>query len=139
MRDKLSSSGRRSLIALVAIGATALAASLPAAIGHKQGYDSNLQLKIDELSATTSQFSGMITSNKGACESGRPVTVTANGVTIATATSVPGGAWSATGPAQVKGTTVIAAIPRKILKRSKKHKHKCTAESAQRQANPGKP
>jgi hypothetical protein len=133
--------GLRRSIAAIAGTALALTIGLQPAIGHKQTYDSNLQLKVDSVNDTTSQYSGKINSTKGACESGRPVTVTANGVTIATATSVPGGSWSASGPVQAKGTIVIATIPRKILKRNKKHKHKCAPDSAQHRAQgpPGRP
>lgn len=127
--------GRRLAVALSAMAVLGCAVAVQGASAHKVTYDSNLQLKLDSLSETTTQFSGKVTSSKGACTVGRPVTVTVNGVVVATATSVVGGAWSASGAAPVKGSTVIATIPRKVLKRNKKHKHKCAPASAQRRAN----
>lgn len=114
--------------------ALGLALCLQAAIAHKVTYDSKLQLKDAPVSETTTQYSGKVTSTTGACEVGRAVTVTAGGAVIATATSVVGGSWAASGPAQAKGTSLIATIPRKVLKRSKKHRHKCVAASTQRRA-----
>jgi len=133
---KQTRTGRKAKIAIVS-GALALSMGLASqsASAHKVAFDNNLQLKDTALTETTSQYSGKVTSIKGACKFGRPVTVTANGVVIASAFSVAGGAWSASGPTQVKGTTLIASIPRKILKRNKKHRHKCKAASAQRRAN----
>ena len=127
---------RRARLALVMgmVCALGLALCLQAALAHKVTYSSSLQLKDDPLTDTTTQYSGKVSSIKGACEVGRPVTVTANGTVVATATSVIGGGWSASGPRQVKGTTLIATIPRKILVRNKKHRHKCTAAAAQRRA-----
>lgn len=134
MRRSQGSRRARLAVVLGAVCALGLALALQAAVAHKVTYDSNLQLKDDTLTDTTTQYSGKVTSTKGSCEVGRPVTVTANGAVVATATSVVGGSWSASGPAQVKGTTLIATIPRKVLKRNKKHRHKCVAASAQRRA-----
>jgi hypothetical protein len=119
----------------VAVCGLVAALSAGAAVAHKVSYDNNLQLKITKIDDATSQYSGKVTSTRGACEVGRPVTVSVNGAVIASGTSVVGGAWSASGPAQPKSTTVIATIPRKILKRNKKHKHKCKPASAQKRAN----
>lgn len=127
--------GRKFGIALGAIGVLMSALALQAAMAHKVTFDSSLQLKIASIDDATSQYSGRVTSTRAACEVGRPVTVTANGAVIASATTVVGGSWSATGPAQAKGTTVIATIPRKILKKNRKHRHKCAPDSAQRKAN----
>jgi len=127
--------GKKFGIALGAVCVLSSALALQGALAHKVTFDSNLQLKVSDIDATTSQYSGKVTSTRGACEVGRPVTVTANGALIASATTVVGGSWSASGATQVKGTTVIATIPRKILKRNKKHRHKCAPDSAQRRAN----
>lgn len=121
--------------ALAAVGAVVVALSAGAALAHKVSFDSSLQLKLTKIDDATTQYSGKVSSTRGACEVGRPVTVTANGAVIASATSIVGGTWSASGPAQAKGTTVVATIPRKILKRNKKHRHKCRPASAQKRAN----
>jgi hypothetical protein len=127
--------GGRLGIALSAIAVLGCAVAVQGASAHKVTYESNLQLKVDSLSETTSQFSGKVTSTRGACEVGRPVSVFVNGAFVASATTVIGGAWSASGAAPAKGSTVIASIPRKILKRNKKHRHKCAPDSVQRRAN----
>lgn len=133
---KKSGNSRRARLAVVlgALCALGLALSLQAAIAHKVTYDSSLQLKDDTLTDTTTQYSGSVNSTRATCEVGRPVTVLANGAVIATATTVIGGAWSASGPAQVKGTSLIATIPRKVLSRNKRHRHKCAPASATRRA-----
>lgn len=137
MKDDRKGSGRRKRfgIALAAICVLGSGLALQGALAHKVTFDSNLQLKVDSIDASTSSYSGKVTSTRGACEAGRPVTVTANGTVIASATTVVGGSWSASGPVQAKNTTVIATIPRKILKRNKKHKHKCAPDSAQRKVH----
>ena len=112
-----------------------LAVSLQTAGAHRVSFDSSVKLKLAKLDVTTTQFSGEVTSVRAACEVGRTVTITVNGAVIATATSVVGGAWSATAPAPAKGSTVIATVQRKWLKRNKKHRHKCRPASAQRRAN----
>jgi hypothetical protein len=121
----------------------AAAAALAALIGalfvtvtsaHKRSYDSTLQLRIAPVDAATSLYSGRVNSDRAKCESGRTVTVAVGGSVIVGATTAPGGTWSAVGPSQPKGTTVTATMPRKFLKRSKKHKHKCTSDFVERKA-----
>jgi len=133
---KQTGAGRKAKVAIVS-GALALSMGLASqsASAHKVAFDNNLQLKQNALTDTTSQYSGKVTSTRGACKFRRSVTVRANGAVVAWALSIAGGAWSASGPTQVKGTTLIASIPRKILKKNKKHRHKCKAASAQRRAN----
>jgi hypothetical protein len=127
--------GRKFGIALAAIGVVGSTLAIQGALAHKVTFDSNLQLKLDSNTETASQFSGKVTSTRAGCEVGRPVTLSVNGTPIAAATTVVGGSWSASGPGLPKGSTVIATIPRKVLKRNKKHRHKCAPDSAQRRAN----
>jgi hypothetical protein len=112
----------------VAACAIGLALALPAN-GHKRVFDTNLLLKIDTLSDTTDTFSGKITSTRAKCERGRPITVTQAGVTIATATTDFAGNWTATGPRPPKGDAVTAFTPKKVLKKNRKHRHRCAADS----------
>jgi hypothetical protein len=133
VKDRRRSSRWRKVgTALAAIGVLGAAVGAQGAVAHKVTHDSNLQLKITSIDATTSQYSGKVTSTRSACEAGRPVSVLANGALISSATTLVGGSWSATGATQAKHTTVVATIPRKFLKRNKKHKHKCAPASAQR-------
>jgi len=120
-----------------AVLATALALSVTAgtASAHKITYASNVQLKADAVSDTVLGLSGKVTSERAKCIAGRDVTVTYNGIFLATATTLINGDWSVqstTRPA--KGTTLIASIPRTFLKKSKKHKHKCGSDFSERKA-----
>lgn len=122
---------KRNGIRLAALGllaaAIGLAVALPAA-GHKRVFDTNLQLKIDELSATQDTFSGKVESTRTRCEIGRVVNVTHAGVTIATTTTDLAGNWTVVGPRPPKGDDVTAFTPKKILKKSPRHRHRCAPE-----------
>lgn len=133
--SKVGPARRKLGLALAAIGVLGSGLAVEGAVAHKVTYGSSLQLKIDSIDDTTSQYSGKVTSTRGACEVGRPVTVSAGAGPIASATSLVGGSWLANGPSQAKQTTVVATIPRKTLKRNKKHKHKCAPASAQRKVH----
>jgi hypothetical protein len=117
----------------VAVCAIVLAVALPA-IGHKVRYPTNLQLKIDKINDTTEQFSGKVTSTKPACTVGRTITVFQAGVPVAVTVSNAAGDWAVTGPTAPKNTDVTASTPRKILKKNKKHRHKCAAAATTRKA-----
>jgi hypothetical protein len=121
----------------VALGAAALfALSAAPASGHKQGFDASLQLKVDPLTTTTTQYSGSVRSDKPACERNREITLTTGGVVIGTATSDFSGDYLVviTGTPPAKNQDVIASTPRKLLKRSKKHVHKCRPDTVTRKA-----
>ena len=128
---------KRNGIRLVALGglaaAVAAAIALPAA-AHKVVFATNLQLKIDELNATQDTFSGKIESTRARCEVGRVVTVTHAGVTIATATTDLAGNWTVVGPKPPKRDDVTAFTPKKILKKSRKHRHRCAPDITTRKA-----
>jgi hypothetical protein len=125
--------GIRLAVLGVAVCAIVLAVALPA-IGHKVKYPTNLQLKIDTINDTTDQYSGKVTSTKAACTVGRTIVVSQAGVAIATTVSNVSGDWAVTGPKAPKNTDVTATTPKKILKKNKKHRHKCAAAATTRKA-----
>jgi len=104
--------------------AIGLAVALPAS-GHKVTFDSHLQFRLDILTDTTDTFHGKVTSTRAACEIGRSITITHAGVTIATATTDAAGNWTVTGPRPPKGDDVTAFMPKKILKKNRRHRHRC--------------
>jgi hypothetical protein len=114
---------RLATVALLAAVA-AVAVALPAS-GHKVVYDTHLQLKIDVTNDTQDTFSGKVTSTRPACEVGRLVNVTHAGVTIATATTDLAGNWTVVGPRPPKNDDVTAFVPKKVLKKNRKHRHRC--------------
>ena len=122
---------KRNRIRLAMLGALAVTAAmafaLPAA-GHKVVYDTHLQLKIDATSDTQDTFSGKVTSTRGACAVGRVVNVTHAGVTIATATTDLAGNWTVIGPRPPKNDDVTAFAPNKVLKKNRKHRHRCAPD-----------
>jgi cytosine/uracil/thiamine/allantoin permease len=127
--------GRRNKIA-IGVGLACLvglAIALPAS-GHKVTYGTNLQLKLDTLNETTEQYSGKVTSTKGACIVGRTITVTQAGVPIAATVSNAAGDWAVLGPKAPKNTDITASTPKKILKKNSKHRHKCAAAATTRKA-----
>jgi hypothetical protein len=85
-------------------------------------------LKIDTLNDTQDTFSGKVTSTRARCEAGRVVNVTHAGVTIATATTDLAGNWTVVGPRPPKGDDVTAFTPKKVLKKSRKHRHRCARD-----------
>ena len=101
----------------------ALALIVAPASGHKKAYDTSLQLKVDGLTVTTTQYSGSVRSEKGACERNRTITITTLGVAIATVVSDAAGNYSVvvTGPPPAKNQDVIASTPKKFIKRNSKH------------------
>jgi hypothetical protein len=124
-------SGRgRKLGAAVAVAA--LAASgvvfVTGASGHKVTYDSHLQLKIDATSDTQDTYSGQVNSTRGACRVGRMVYVNHAGVTIATATTDLAGNWTVIGARPPKNDDVTAFTPKKILKKNRRHTHRCAGD-----------
>jgi hypothetical protein len=129
---------RRSLpikLAVLAAGVCALVLALtPLASGHKVKYPTGLQLKIDSVDTATAQYSGKVSSTRGACVVARTINVSANGVLLATTFSNIAGDWNVTGPKQAKGTEVTAFTPKKILKKNRKHRHKCAAALNTRKA-----
>lgn len=117
----------------VLVCAIGLIAALPAS-GHKVRFETNLQLKIDVLTDTTDTFSGKIESPRAACEIGRTIIVTHAGVTIATATTDLAGNWTVVGPRPPKTDDVTAFTPKKVLKKNRKHRHRCVADITTRKA-----
>ena len=136
MTRAISNPTLRRFVALwlaLALGAVVLA---DVAIGHKQGYDTSLQLKVDPLTTTTTQYAGSVRSEKPRCERNREITITAGGVAIGTATSDFNGEYTVvvTGTPPAKNQDVIASTPKTFLKRNSKHKHKCRAATVTRKA-----
>jgi hypothetical protein len=117
--------------AICALGlATALQAS-----GHKLLIDSKIQqFKAEIVNDTTDSFSGRVQSDRFACRVGRTINITHNGVLIATATSGAAGNFTVTGPRPPKGDDVIATMPKKILKKNRKHRHRCSRDVVTRKA-----
>jgi hypothetical protein len=126
--------GNRLAVGIALVCLIGLAIALPAS-GHKVTHATNLQLKLDTLNDTTEQYSGKVTSTKGACKAGRTITITAAGVAVASTVSGATGDWAVTGPVPAKGTQITASTPKKFLKRNKKHRHKCGPASITHRAN----
>jgi hypothetical protein len=124
-RRKRAGIGVAALAAVIC--AVGLALALPAA-GHKVIFDTHLQLKIDTLNDTQDTFSGKVTSTRAACEVGRVVNVMHAAVTIATATTDAGGNWTVVGPRRPKNDDVTAFTPKKVLKKNRKHRHRCARD-----------
>jgi hypothetical protein len=126
---------RRNGIRLVALGglaaAVALAIALPAG-AHKIRFETNLQFKIDVLSDTQVTYSGRIESPRATCEVGRIVNVTQAGAVIATTTTDFAGNWTVVDSKPPKGSDVTVFTPKKVLKKSRKHRHKCAPDTATR-------
>ena len=119
---------------IAAVGALGLATALQAS-GHKLLIDSGLQqVKIDVVNDTTDNFSGTVRSDRPACTVGRPINVTHNGVLIATATTDAIGNYSVNGPRPPKGDDVLTTMPKKILKKNRKHRHRCARDVVTRKA-----
>jgi hypothetical protein len=125
----MNRNGIRGAALAVLAGAAVLALVLPAS-AHKVTYPTNLQLKIDvsPTSMTQDTFSGKVTSTRMACLSGRTVTITHAGVTIATATTDVAGNYTVTGPRPPKGDDVTAFTPKKVLKKNRRHTHRCARD-----------
>jgi hypothetical protein len=119
--------GIRVVALAVLVGAATLALAMPAT-GHKLVYPTSLQLKIDTLSDTQDTFSGKVSSTRAACQSGRTVTITHAGVTIATATTDVAGNYTVAGPRPPKGDDVSAFTPKKVLKKNRRHTHRCARD-----------
>jgi hypothetical protein len=120
--------------ALVAICALGLVTALQAS-GHKNLIESRLQqFKIDIVNDTTDSYSGTVQSEKAKCVIGRVVNITHNAVLIATATTDAAGNFTVNGPRPPKGDDVVATMTKKILKKNRKHRHKCTRDVVTRKA-----
>jgi hypothetical protein len=134
---RITGTARRGRAIAVALGAVALVAisAIPAS-AHKRGYDTSLQLKVDKLTATSTQYTGSVRSEKPACERNREITITTGGVAIGTATSDFNGDYTVVvnGTPPAKNQDVIASTPKKFLKRNAKHRHKCRAATVTRKA-----
>jgi hypothetical protein len=122
---------KRNRIRLGALGVLVLSAGLALALpaaGHKVVHDTHLQLKIDATSDTQDTFSGKVTSARAACTVGRTVAITHAAVTIATATTDLAGNYTVIGPRPPKGDDVTAFTPKKVLKKNRKHRHRCAPD-----------
>jgi hypothetical protein len=121
-------------VAVAAVFALGLATALQAG-GHKLVIPSNLhQVKIDTVHDTTDNFSGSVQSDRPRCEFGRFISITHNGVVIATATTDAAGNYSVNGPRPPKGDDVVTTLTKKILRKNRKHRHKCTRDVVTRKA-----
>jgi hypothetical protein len=131
-------SGRRSGLRLTAVFAGICALGLVTALqasGHKNVIESKLlQFKIEIVNDTTDNYSGRVQSDKAKCVTGRVINITHNGVLIATATTDAAGNFTVTGPRPPKGDDVVATLTKKILKKNRKHRHKCTRDVVTRKA-----
>ena len=103
---------------------------------HKQAYDSSIQLKIDALTTTSTQYSGRVNSEKAACERYRDITITTGGVFVAQVLSDAAGNYSiaVTGTPPAQGQDMVATAAKKFIKRNSKHKHKCSPASVTHKA-----
>lgn len=125
----------RAIVTLALAAALVAAVTAGTAAAHKVTFESKLQLKVAALSDTVNQYSGKVTSDRSKCVRFRRVNVTAFGAQIATATTLISGSWLVqASPRPARGTELIAFTPRKFLKRSKKHKHKCASDFTERKA-----
>src|SRR5262249_34865265 len=130
---------RRKRVA-VTLGAAAIAGSAMAlafvapGLAHKITYSTSLQLKIDSINSTTHPFSGKGTSNKGAWTGGRTITVSGSGEPGGSTASNVAGDWALTAPTAPKNSDVTASTPKKILKKNRKHLHKCAPAATTRKA-----
>lgn len=124
-------------LAILASAAAVLVLSMAvgSAGAHKVGFETNLQLKVSELSRTVTQLSGKVVSPKGKCVRGRAVNVSINGLFVGRVFSTFNGFWLLNVSKPAKGSTVVAFTPKKFLKKSRKHKHKCRPDSSQKKAN----
>jgi hypothetical protein len=121
------------LLGLIAVLALTFGAG--AADAHKRISASNVQIKADAVSDTSLALSGKLTSDHSRCIANRTVTVTANGVFVASAVTLVNGDWSVLSTTRPpKGTTLIATVGTKFLKRSNKHRHKCASDFSERRA-----
>lgn len=131
-------SGRRPGLRLTAVLAGICALGLVTALqasGHKNVIESRLQqFKIEIVNDTTDSYSGRVQSDKAKCVIGRIINITHNGVLIATATTDAAGNFTVTGPRPPKGDDVVATLTKKILKKNRKHRHKCTRDVVTRKA-----
>ena len=136
MKDAISMAGRRRTIAAALAAAAVMALAAAPASGHKRADDTNLQLKVDGLTATSTQYSGSVKSGKAKCERYRVITITTGGVAIATATSDAAGNYLVfvNGTPPAKNQDVIASTPKKFRVRNSKHKHKCKRATVTRKA-----
>jgi len=121
-------------VALI-VAALGLTLLLSTASAHKRSFETTVQLKTTAVTDTVLQFEGRVVSDRAKCKRYRSVFVDAFDTRIAEATSLINGDWLVqAGPRPPKGTTLIAFSPRKFLKRSKKHKHKCESDFAEKKA-----
>ena len=91
-------------------------------------------MKIDVVNDTTDNFSGRVRSDRTACMVGRSINITHNGVLIATTTTDVAGNYAVNGPRPPKGDDVVTTMRKKVLKKSRKHRHRCVPDVATRKA-----
>jgi hypothetical protein len=134
MKSSRRGLGLKLTAAVGAICALGLATALQAS-GHKNVIESKLvQFKIEIVNDATDSYSGRVQSEKAKCVIGRVINITHNGVLIATATTDAAGNFTVTGPRPPKGDDVVATLTKKILKKNRKHRHKCTRDVVTRKA-----
>jgi hypothetical protein len=106
------------------------------ASAHKRTFETTLQFKVRAVSDGLNQYEGRVVSDRAKCERKRKVHVDAFDIRIASTVSLASGSWAALGGTAhpPKGTTLIAFTPRKFLKRSRKHRHKCASDFAEKKA-----
>jgi hypothetical protein len=128
----MKSSGRGLGLKLTAVVGAVCALGLATALqasGHKLLIDSKIQqFKIEVVNDTTDSFSGRVQSDRAACRVGRVINITHNGVLIATTVSDVAGNFTVTGPRPPKGDDVIATMTKKVLKKNRKHRHRCVRD-----------
>jgi hypothetical protein len=126
--------GLRLTAIVAAVCALGLATALQAS-GHKLLIDSRIQqLKLEIVNDTTDSFSGRVQSDRAACRAGRVINITHNGVLIATTVTDVAGNFTVTGPRPPKGDDVTAFMPKKVLKKNRKHRHRCVRDVVTRKA-----
>ena len=127
---------RRGFVALSLAMALGMLVFTGSASAHKRTYETTRQFKVQEASPGVNQYEGRVVSERAACVGGREVHIDAFDTRIASALSLSNGDWSVLGDSAhpPKGTTLIAFTKGKFLKRSKKHRHKCASDFAEKKA-----
>ena len=130
-----TASWRRILIVATTATAMALLLLVATAGAHKRTFETTLQFKKPEtVSSTVNTYEGRVISEKKRCVRDRKINVEAFDTRIAQAFSTFTGTWAVQGPRPPKGTTLVAFTPKKFLKKSKKHRHKCASDFAEKKA-----
>jgi hypothetical protein len=109
------------------LAALALALPLGSASGHTTVLQNGLVFDTASTGPTTVQYSGQVFGAKD-CRVGRAVDISVGGAFFTTVKTDGSGNFSATGPKPTPGAEATA-VARKLVKKTKKHQHKCAAKA----------